>query len=547
MPDEKAQALINLYNSEINNKSTTNFRTLYQNCADLMFPRENNITSQRTPGEDKHTEIINPVGVIAALEMANGLSINLFPPGQKYYNITMSDKRLNQIDSVKRTLGLITEISHERRADSNFMVEANNSLLAIAVFGTCFTYSEYIPGVGLNYIDYDVGQYVFFENQFGRVDSVMVKYPFTVKQAFEKWGENAGPTIMEKMKNPESHSQEFDFLRVIRPRENRNRSLEDSLNVEYESIDINMEDAIRVDEGGFMEFPGAIARWTRSSGEKWGRGQGTIALPAVRQAQVIERDFIECGNKWNNPPREILNTFEGEVRVTPNANNWVETMGSIRAIDNGVRGNFPITETVLDRTDDKVKKIFMNDVFIQLRDLKGDRRNELEIRARLAEGLQRLGNSFGRLQEEWLTPLVTRDIMLLQRNGELPELPPEMQGASFKIEYTGRLAMELKSQSSRGWQQWVGIGAEIDNANPNAPVKMLDNVDMDTGYRDLGETLGVSVDSMASAEEVQLVRENRAQMLEAQMMAQAAEVASGAYKDTKDAPEPGSPASMVTQ
>jgi transcription antitermination factor NusG len=542
MPDEKAQELINIYEAEINNQSTANFRSLYQDCADLEFPRENKITSERTAGEDVQTQVIDPTGQIAALEMANGLSVNLFPPGQKYYNITMSDKRLNEIDSVKRVLGIITEISHERRADSNFMTEANNSLLACSVFGTMFTYSEYIPGVGLNYIDYDVGQYVFFENQFGRVDSAMIKYPYTVKQAFERWGENAGPSVMEKMKNPRNHSESLDFLRVIRPREQRNRNLRDGLNLPFESIDINVKDAVRVDEGGFMEFPGAIARWTRSSGEKWGRGQGTIALPSVRMSQAITRDFIECGNKWNNPAREVLNTFEGEVRVTPNANNWVEQMGSIKAIDQGVRGNFPITKDVLEMQRDEIKKLFMNDVFIQLRDLKGDRRNELEIRARLAEGLQRLGNSFGRLQDEWLTPLVTRDIMLLQRNGELPELPPEMQGANFKIEYTGRLAMELKSQSSRGWLQWVQAGAQIESIRPG----ILDNVDMDTGYRNYGETLGVSVDSMASEEEREFVREERRALEQAALLKEGVDTAAGAYKDTKDAAEPGSPAAAIT-
>ena len=541
MGDQVAQELISVYNAEINNQSTANFRSLYQDCADLEFPRENKITSGRTAGEDVQTQIIDPTGQIAALEMSNGLSVNLFPPGQKYYNITMSDKRLNEIDSVKRTLGIITEISHEKRASSNFMTEANNSLLACTVFGTMFTYSEYIPGVGLNYIDYDVGQYVFFENQFGRPDSAMIKYPYTVKQAFEKWGDKAGPTVMEKMKNPKSHSDMLEFLRVIRPREDRNRNLQDNLNIPFESIDISIKDAMRVDEGGFMEFPGAIARWTRSSGEKWGRGQGTIALPSVRMSQAITRDFIECGNKWNNPAREVLNTFEGEVRVTPNANNWVETMGSIKAIDQGVRGNFPITKDILEMQRDEIKKLFMNDVFIQLRDLKGDRRNELEIRARLAEGLQRLGNSFGRLQDEWLTPLVTRDIMLLQRNGELPELPPEMQGANFKIEYTGRLAMELKSQSSRGWLQWVQAGAEIEAIRPGT----LDNVDMDTGYRDYGITLGVSVDSMASVEERQLLRDKAEALRQAALIKEGVDTASSAYKDTKDAAEPGSPAGAV--
>ena len=540
MADERATNLIALYDREWSRSA--NFKTLYQNTADLIFPRENQITRVEHPGRDKSTDIVDPTGVMASIEMTSGLSINLFPPGQRFYNVVMSDRRLNEIEGIKQALGRITEISHEKRANSNFMLQANETLRSISVFGTGNLFSEWVPGIGLNYRDYDVGQYLIMENNKGRIDTVMIKFPYTARQAEQEWGDKAGKSVLEAMKDADGKKKNdiFWFIRFSRPRETRNPSLTDTLNMPYEAIDVSVKDKVIVFEGGNPEFPYAVPRWTKSSNEVWGRGQGTFALPTVRQLQVMKKDLVECGNKWNDPPREVLESFEGEVKVFSGALNWVSDIPSIKAIDEGIRGNFPITKDILEMEQDLVKKMFFNDVFVQLRDLKGDRRTTLEIRERLVEGLQRLGPPIGRLQEEWLTPLVIRDIMLLFRNGELPSLPPEMQGKSFKIEYIGRLAMELKSQQARGFQQWVGAGIEMDAVFP-----VTDNIDFDGGYRRLGETLGVSVEDMNSSDEVEEKREARQAKQEAQQAAELAEMASKAYPGATKAPESGSPAEAL--
>ncbi len=537
----KAEDYIKLFNRE--KSKAANFMTLYQNTADVMFPRENKITKKTTDGEEITTNIPDPTAVMAQIDMSSGLSINLFPPGQKFYNITMADRKLNENANVRRMLGLITEISHEKRASSNFMLQANETLRSISAFGTGNLYSEYVPGIGLNYRDYDVSQYVFMENSKGRVDTMLMKFPYTARQAYQEFGDKAGESVLKQLEDGADDSKEFEFIHVVRPREERNVNLKDNLNMPFESVFVSLTDKIKVKEGGFEEFPYSVVRWTKSSNEIWGRGQGTFALPYVRQLQKMMYNTIECSDKHVNPPLQVLESFEGELKTFPGALNYVSEMNSIAAIQQNALGNFPISKDILEMWQDMVRKLHFNDVFIQLRDLKGDRRNELEIRARLSEGLQRLGPPIGRLQEEWLDPMVTRDINLLIRNGEIPPLPPEMQGQYFKIEYIGRLAMELKSQQARGWQTWVRIGAELEQIAPGT----LDNVNLDGGFRRLGETLGVSVDDMNTAEDIESKRQARAQQQQAMMQAQILEGAANAYGKTNKAAEEGSLAKAVMQ
>ncbi len=545
MSDNTAEELIALYNHELT--KVFNFRTLYQDVADLMFTRESQITTKRTPGEE--INLIDPTGENASIEMASGLFVNWFPPGQRFYNIVMSDRRLNEIESVKKTLGQITEISHEKRAASNFVLQANETLRSLTVFGTANMFSEWIPGSGLNYKDYDIGQYLIMQNSKGIVDTVMIELPYTARQAVQEFGEgNAGKSVTEAMKNIKKQNDIFKFIWIVRPRRKRNPRLTDNRNMPFESVFVAVKDKSIIqginpkgksNESGFPEFPFMVPRWSQSSSEVWGRGPGTRALSVVRGLQGIKHDLLESGGKWNDPPLEVGPGMEGEVKVFKGALNWTEP-GTIKAIEQGVRGNFPLTKDILEMERTEVKEIFLNDIFVQLRDLKGDRRTTLEIRERLVEGLQRLGLSFGKITQEWLNPLVTRDVMLLLRNGELPPLPPEMEGQTFKIEYIGRLAMELKSQQARGGQQWVAVGVELAGVFP-----ALDNVRLDSWYKRLGETLGASIEDVASEDEITTKRENRALKEQQDFEMEMARVAGPVYQSATKAPEEGSPAKAL--
>jgi len=538
MSDEAIE-LIAIFDKE--RAQDSNFMNMYQEVADVMFPRESRIITDREPGAILGRHILDTTGLTASIDMAAGLSINLFPPGDKFYNVLMADDELNKIDAVKRKLGQITEISHEKRANSNFMLQANETIRSLGTFGTGNMFSEWKAGIGLNYTDYDVGMYTFQENELGLVDTMMIEFPFTAKQAFQKWKEKAGETVIQKASEPKTSSEEFKFVWVVRPRDLAKQTGNETTSMPFESLVASRTDKTFVEEGGFEEFPFQVPRWTKSSHEKWGRGVGTFAIGPVNGLQSEKRDLIECGNLHNNPPKEVLESFEGEVRVSPGDLNFVGERGTISAIEQQALGNFVITEKIIEMDQQTVRKMFFLDAFNQLEQLKGDRRNELEIRSRLAEGLRKLVMPVGRIQTEWLTGLVTRDIMLLQRNGELGQLPPEMQGQDFKIEYVGRLALELQAAQSMGWLRWIQEGIEIEASIPGT----LDNVDVDEGFRRRGVTLGVSVDDMASEDEVTVKRENRALKEQQALELQIAQMAGQAYQSATKAPEKGSPAETL--
>ena len=178
-----------------------------------------------------------------------------------------------------------------------------------------------------------------------------------------------------------------------------------------------------------------------------------------------------------------------------------------------------------------------------LSDLKGDRRTTVEIRERVAEGLQQIGPPIGRIYEEFFNPLVTRTVFVLLRNGQLADPPVELEGRSFKIEYISRFALELKSFQARGFQQVALVLGELEQVFPG----IGDNLDSDAGARQLLKTAGVSTDVIATLEAVEEKREQRAQLQQQQMALEMAQAAGQGYKDASGAPEEGSPAKQLME
>jgi hypothetical protein len=133
--------------------------------------------------------------------------------------------------------------------------------------------------------------------------------------------------------------------------------------------------------------------------------------------------------------------------------------------------------------------------------------------------------------------------MDLIRNHAVEPPPPELGGVSFNLEYVGPLAMALKSEQARGFQEWINFVGGAATAFPDKHLE--DNVDFDDAIPRIGRTFGVNVEDITSSEERDTIRQNRAQDLQQQKMMMAAQAASKSYKDATGAPEEGSPAEAL--
>jgi len=520
-----------------------NFRNLYQDVANFMMPRENQITSERTAGEDKSIVTYDPTAMMDLDDMVSGLSNAFFPPGQQSFNLTVDNRELANRGNVKHNLALASQITHDRLFASNFMLQLNETLTSLVGFGTGNLFSEYIARdylpLGLNFKAWDIPVYTFKQDHTGRVDTAILKFQWPARQAYQQWGDDAGEKVLEDIKELRTESKRHWFIHTVRPRRKRNPALQDVLNMPFESVFVNVKDEKIIEEGGFHRQPYAIPRWKKSPSEKYGRGQGTVALAGVKTQQVMWRDFIEYGNKVVNMPREVLDTFEGPLRVTPGAQNPVSEIPSTRVIELGSQ-NAPIAKEAMEMQANAIHRAFFVDVFAPLANLPGDRRTTVEIYQRVAQAMKKLAAPIYRLQTELFTPVIERVVLLLIEHGEI-QLVPELYGQKFGIEYVSELAMAMRDQQARAFERAAMMTTELAAIFPTAP----DILNVDRALPDIYLTYGMKAEHLNTKEEKAAIRQKREDDIAQQKLAMAAQVAGGAYKDMSKKAEEDSPSEQL--
>lgn len=536
MSDQLAKEIVSLRDREKSRQS--NFRSLWQSVSDLEFPQTYGIVSSPASGTELMSGLYDTTAVEEGENMASGLVNNLFPAGQKFFTVQATGE-LREIDIVKRYLSYLIERAHEHIFNSNFIAQVSNTIHYWTMFGMGALYSDWTAKDHLNYRDYAIGTYQCLENSKGVIDTIILTCPQTARQIYQDYGNQSGDSVLKAMSMPETANESFNVIHVVRPRSDYDPDprLRPAIRAPWQSVYVQEKDQITLDEGGYAEFSFAVPRYQVIYGEVNGRGRGVTLLPQVRVLNRLAKDYMEMSNKWVNPPREILDTFEGNLDVTPGANNYVTTIPSVKALDMGANGMYPVTKEILEYHRETIRQGFFKSAFEAVTPLTGDRRTTTEIIERLKEGMKKLSKPMGRLFVELLTPCITRTILLLIRNGEVLQPPRELEGSPFKIEFINPLALALRDQQARGGQYWVAALGQAEAIFPG----IKDNVDSDKWARDLGESLGVKTTHIRPKREVEEIRANRQMQMQEQRMAELATVGAEAYSKTTKAPEPGSP------
>ena len=104
-------------------------------------------------------------------------------------------------------------------------------------------------------------------------------------------------------------------------------------------------------------------------------------------------------------------------------------------------GRFDLSQVVLQDLRAGIRRALLAD---RLGQIEGPRMTATEVLERVAEVSRLLGATYGRLQSELLTPLVTRGLSILIRRGEVPAL--RIDGQVIDLEYKSPLARHQAQQ-----------------------------------------------------------------------------------------------------
>lgn len=502
------------------------WESVWQEVADYVLPRKNAITRKGTGTKGGNPELYNSTGKSDNETLAAGLFAYLCPPNQRWFELKAKAAALNKIESVKRWMSEATRITFEAIAASNFNLQIHEALLDSTCFGTGNLYIEEGEKTALSFSNHNVCTYYFEENKDGSVDTVYRKFPYTARQAVQRFGKGLSEKIIKASEDPKKQDENFEFIHAVFPRHERDGKKIDKLNMPFASVYIDVSGKKAVQEGGYQEFPYMVFRYLKTNNEVYGDSPALSALPEIKFLNKADKTILAAAEKVVEPPWLIPDdgSFSNVFRTSPGAlNYWRASNPANKPEAMKTEANIGLGIDLVELKEKKIHRAFYVDLFNMLADKKN--MTATEVLERVEERLVTFSPTIGRFQGELFNPMIERIIGILMRAGEYPPLPPELaQYPHYEIVHTSKIAMVVKQLASKAFRQSFEYLMPLFDIAP----QISDIFNYDKIAQDISLNAGVPNEWLRPEKEVAQLRQQRAAAQQAAekaaMIQQAADV-----------------------
>ena len=340
----------------------------------------------------------------------------------------------------------------------------------------------------------------------GKIDTVYREYKLTAEQAVNEFGEEHLSENTRKLAKDKPQEM-VRFVHAIYPRTTHMVGARLAKNMPIASCKVEVEAKKLVSESGYHEMPVVVPRWMMIPDSVYAVGPVFDALPDSRTLNELCRMDLAAGDlaiagMWIAEDDGVLNPRT--VKVGPRKIIVANSVDSMKPLQSG--SNFQYAETKIQRLQGSIRKILMAD---QLQAQDGPAMTATEVHVRVNLIRQLLGPVYGRLQTEYLQPMIERCFGIAYRAGILGAAPESLAGRNFTVRYLSPLARSQKLEEVTAIDTFVA-GAVAIVAQTQDP-SILDNIDMDAAQRFKGEALGVPSSVIRSTADRDKLREKRAQ------------------------------------
>ena len=479
----------------------------WQDILDYVMPRKAEVVSKREKGEKRTEVLFDSTAITANNLLAASLHGTLTSPSLQWFHLKLRNAELNQ----NRDVQLFLENSAKRMYDlfneSNFNTEVHELYLDLCSIGTGALFVEeskkgFEEG-GIHFNTLHIKEFYIKENNDGRIDTVYRKYNLTARQALQEFGEdNVGEKVIEAAK--EKPDKEFTFIHAVEPTEDYKRAMGKADNkLPFHSCHVCIEDKMTVRVGGYNEFPYLVPRWSKATGEIYGRSPSYNALPDIKTLNKAVEIGLKAWAKAIDPPLLVTDDgVIGRVRTTPAGITVVRNEGSVRSLPIGT--NWQITDMKENQLRTAIRQAYFSD---QLQLQQGPQMTATEVQVRYELMQRLLGPTLGRFQSEFLNPLIERVFGIMLRANALIVPPEIIQGQTVDVEYVGPLARSQRMEESLAIDRLYALAMQVGQIDPT----IMDNINHDLAIRTRANLLGVPKTVLRGIEEVAEMREMRAQ------------------------------------
>ncbi len=528
----RADELIQQYEQELSKRR--NFESYWQTLHDYFYIESADVNKTYSQGNELDPSMLWDSTTLECADVfASGFMNYLTPPTSHWSRLRHRNKELSSMKAVGDFFeDVMSEVNYAFNR-SNFYDQMFPAYKSSGVYGTACLFEEEDIEDDIRFYNMPLKQVVIVEDARGRVCKYYIEFEYTAEQAAGKWGQDKlSDALKEELKQGKGQSKKHKFLLYIADRYVREVQKTDKKNLPIEASWIDVEGRMIVEESGYNEFPAFCHRFDKRPFVPWGFSPAMKSLPFARLLQAIAKTNLRSMMKATDPAIAVPhNAFLAPFNMNPRAINYYKKDIMQDGKDIFAFGNFGDPAVGLQAVEyysQKVKTLMYQDVFLAFSNITKDMNNP-EIMERINEKMTMLGPAVGRYLDEVISPVVQRTIGILFRRGKLPDPPTElMMNPGYEIDFIGVLAQAQRRTELNTLTTGLTMIGQMAQFSP----EVLDKIDPDKVTDEVWSITGAPIKVLRDDDEVQKIREGRAQasMQQQQMMelSQGADIAKSA-------------------
>jgi hypothetical protein len=498
----------------------------WRDCFDHSFPIRGSGLEGGTPldaqqAADRRARLLHSFATDAGRTLAAALVSGTTPSSSVWGTVAVASAD----DEGKRWLEEKSKQLHEEIHASTFDAAAYESCLDLVPAGWFALYVEEANGGGLAFSQWTLSQcYCAASVSGGLIDTIFRKYTLTAEQAHNEFAGKVSPRV-QKMIDDKQLDAEVSMVHAIYPRAVYMPGARMAKNMRFVSVHFEADTCFENRESGYHEFPVIVPRWSLIPNSVYAIGPMFDALPDARELNAYlginkTAAALRVSGMWVAEDDGVLNPRT--VKLRPGGIIVANDVESIKRLDGG--GDWQMVAADIQLYAASIRKVLMAD---QLQPVDGPAMTATEVHVRVAMIRQLLGPIYGRLQAEYLAPLVERCFGIMMRAGVFGQAPQSLGGQNFQVKYNNPLARAQRMEDVNAIERLNGNLQGLAALGEVAPAAAasLDVIDFDANVRTLVDGLGVPLKNTRNLKQLAQYRAERAkQQAEAQQAAQGQEM-----------------------
>jgi len=480
---------------------------IWEECYDYVLPHRESFY-QESAAQRRTENIYDETAVVGLPKFASRLQLGFFPPNGRAFRLMPGPEFPKELinKAFQQQLDEITDLLHEGLRNSNFNAELHEGFQDLGL-GTMNLLVEEGRFIGdLHFTSVPPTNLAILP---GSLDSISGwfrwNYDMELREVLQKYPK---AKLTDQMKSQLARNPNRKTKIIEATCLNTEKRFQDVYNY-YLISETDNQILEEYELQGRGSVPWITTRWSKSGFEVWGRGPVLQAMPAIKTLNLTVQLILE------NAEMAISGSFVYDDDGVFNPDNVTIQPGTFIPRSPGSRidtlqnaGRFDVAQLVLDDMRRNVRKA----LYIDELDTRQNARTPLsatEVSERLADVARDMGAVAGRMQKEFLTPLVERLIAIYTAQG-LIELP-KVDGRTVRIVPVSPL---LRAQDQQDVSDFVRFQQTV--AGTFGPEITAALYNQEEVIRFLASKFGIKEELLADQQQVQ----QNAQLIQQLMSAQ---------------------------